>query len=490
MRRTSFFFLLVASAFLHIQGKTTEYTQSDLHPVSDETISLKDDLQLNEDIEATSGPTKSREGRIKRNQAERRNNIGRRLAICSVQRGSVCEKREPCTNRRIDMNTRVRTRRGTEYENTRNIQADFSRRQRRSDLRRLSPVSRGQTDEICSLRRVSSVERRVQEGKHSRKSERRRDRHATADALDDSERRRRSLSKHREPLQRDSVVRDRRTSNERRLTENDFREENVEARRSNVAISQHENVNTNAGRRSLQAVRRTVDSSKEIDVLSATRYSADWRQIQRSDNFRRCSMYSDETSRRDGSRLATVRTNDRNERIGFDMHTFGEIGMSEKQRRMISEHVQQEEMRTRRSKGRDESRREIRIGRPLKTDRTVYDDFRRREQMQEKRITRRTDLKRDSEVINLTFMFYLNAVYAFHFIMNKLLEPSLKVSNENLKHNKATCTRGSIQQVVKHSNNFNFSIQLYHETLNLKQLDEKPVSAIITSRSHVVTLSG
>ena len=213
MRRTSFFFLLVASVFLHVQGKTTEYAQSELFPVSDDSISIEDKARFKEEKVVTFQPTNPHDHHRKRCPLENITDFDQRPPTCSAERHSVRTKQEAHSYRDAKRSRQERTRRNTEQQSARNTQAESYQRQRLNDRRRLSIDSRGRRDDIQGY--TSSVNRRLQERKDTQNSERRADLRTTASSAE-SQRWRSSINYRPEHGQRDSDIRNRRDSSERR----------------------------------------------------------------------------------------------------------------------------------------------------------------------------------------------------------------------------------------------------------------------------------
>ena len=213
MRRTSFFFLLVASVFLHVQGKTTEYTQSKLYPVSDDSISIEYKARFKEEKVVSFQPTKPHDHCRNRTPQENRTVFHQRQPTCSAKRDSVHTKQEAPSHRDANRSQRERVRRITEQLSARNTHAESNRRQTLNDRRRLSIDSRGRRGDKQG--QTSSVNQRLRERKDSQNSERRADLRTTASSAE-PQRRRSSINYHREHGQRDSDIRNRRNSSDRR----------------------------------------------------------------------------------------------------------------------------------------------------------------------------------------------------------------------------------------------------------------------------------
>ena len=271
MRRTSFFFLLVASVFLHIQGKTTEHAVSNQYSTFDDSIPAEDKSYFKEQRTDTSPSNIQPEHRNRVCHVTKRTGLERRHPTCSVERDSNCYNKETRHHTRADASRREMIRHEfTERRVPRNTRTgvDRTRTQRLHEHRRICSDSQRQNED--KQLRTSEGNRRVRGNKES---ERRRYLHEDSISME-THRRQRSISGQRMPTERDSDIRDRRILNERRIR----RESNERRNKRNVERQ---------NKKDFSEDRNDESSERRMSrIFSETRYSRDVRHVSERRNLR------------------------------------------------------------------------------------------------------------------------------------------------------------------------------------------------------------
>ena len=270
MRRTSFFFLLVASVFLHIQGITTEYTKSNQYSISDDSIPVEEKAYFKEERADISRSTIQPEPRNRKCPVKKQTAPERQSSTCSVERYSNCFNKETLYHRNIDVGRREGTRREfTERRGARNTRTGFdrTRTQRLDEHRRIGSDSKRQNED--KQLRTSEGNRRVRGNKQSERG-----RYLHEDSIStESHRRQRCISDQRMPTERDSDIRDRRNLNERGIRRESNERRNKRTNERQIKKDFSEDRNDESSERRMR--RSEPRYSRDVNHVSERRNAQD-----------------------------------------------------------------------------------------------------------------------------------------------------------------------------------------------------------------------